>query len=1144
MFTAVVLARTLFRGKTKLVRASTHPTVVFRNKNLLVHIIVWLSVATALADPVEAPTPPSDAALIEQIIAGKKQLDEKGDLDEAVKSQARELFDKALAEMEKAKAAAALIAKFERQVQQAGTELDATKAALASMSTEPKAIEYRDATLAEIEQEASTKGADLEQLRKELAEVDAELKGRAGRRAELPKRLSAAQQVLTEVNNDVKALAEGKGDQTIAAARKLHLSARRRAAEREISACELELKALDARTELLPLLRDLGVRRAAFAEGEIKRLQQIVNDRRKQEAEQQRQKAAREQSMAHPAVQQLLEDNTKLAEQRKLLVEQIADASRHLDNVDGRLDNLRKDFVSIKEKVDAVGLADVVGILLRNYKAALPSLRIYRANVAARRQALGKGQLDQLEYQEQRNALADPRQLARDELKKLDSLPQGDALIELEAVIHDALLAKREYLDSLLADHGIYYDTLLKLKKAEQDLIDETERCRQFIDERVLWIASAAPIGVGDLGGSGAALRWLIRPAAWLEACGTLAADAWRRPLTWIVALTAFLMLIVWRRRIRARIEQLGDQAARGSCCRFLPTIETAALTLLSAAAWPGIAWWLGWRLTVAGDVSVFCKAIGAGLTLAAGVYFVQRILWRACCGKGLAEAHFGWSASALRLLRQNLRWIALIVLPLTFVTVAMGIQENAAWGDSLGRICFVAALACFALFTQRILRPTGGLFQAIIANRPGGWLDRFRYVVYAAAVGIPASLAVLAAAGYYYTAQHLAMRLATTVCLLVGLVLLRALLLRWILVNKRKLAIEEARRRRAAQSEAATGDESPTAELPASSEPDRNVAVIDAQTRRLIGYTLAMAGALALWFAWVDVLPALNILNTVPIPHTSLTLAHLGLAALVLATTLIAAKNIPGLLEMAILQHLPLDAGARYAVATVSRYLITIAGTIFCFAALGVEWSKVQWLVAAMSLGLGFGLQEIFANFVSGLIILFERPVRVGDVVTIGEVSGVVSRIRIRATTITDWDRKELVIPNKEFITGRVLNWTLTNQTNRVVVEVGVAYGSDTELTTKILLGIAQNHPLILADPPPHVVFDAFGASSLNFVMRCYLPNLENRLTVIHELHMAVDREFRAAGIEIAFPQQDIHIRSIDVPVPAMPAIINKLAG
>ena len=272
--------------------------------------------------------------------------------------------------------------------------------------------------------------------------------------------------------------------------------------------------------------------------------------------------------------------------------------------------------------------------------------------------------------------------------------------------------------------------------------------------------------------------------------------------------------------------------------------------------------------------------------------------------------------------------------------------------------------------------------------------------------------------------------------------------------------------------------------------------------------------------------------------------LADLLLAVIVLATTVIAAKNIPGLLEMAVLQHLPFDAGARYAVATVCRYVITVVGLLFGCGIVGIGWSKVQWLVAAMGLGLGFGLQEIFANFISGLIILFERPVRVGDVVTIDGVTGVVSRIRMRATTITDGDRKELIIPNKEFITGRVLNWTLTDPVNRVVINVAVAYGSDTQKAAEILLQVAQQHPIVLDDPPPRVSLESFGDSSLNFVLRCFLPNLDNRGTVIHELHMAIDREFREAGIEMPFPQHDVHVRSIDVPQTVLPPGVAELGA
>jgi potassium efflux system protein len=203
--------------------------------------------------------------------------------------------------------------------------------------------------------------------------------------------------------------------------------------------------------------------------------------------------------------------------------------------------------------------------------------------------------------------------------------------------------------------------------------------------------------------------------------------------------------------------------------------------------------------------------------------------------------------------------------------------------------------------------------------------------------------------------------------------------------------------------------------------------------------------------------------------------------------------------------------------------------GIVVVSTTIGVRWSSVQWLVAAVTVGLGFGLQEIFANFVSGLILLFERPIRVGDIVTVDNVDGVVSKIQMRATTITNWDRKEYVVPNKEFITGRLLNWTLSNQINRIAINLGLAHGSDIQLAHRLLTKIVEEHPAIMKDPGPMVTFEGFGESTLNFVIRCYLPNMDNRLSTIHELHMTIDQEFRAAGIRIAFPQRDIHIRSVE---------------
>jgi len=235
--------------------------------------------------------------------------------------------------------------------------------------------------------------------------------------------------------------------------------------------------------------------------------------------------------------------------------------------------------------------------------------------------------------------------------------------------------------------------------------------------------------------------------------------------------------------------------------------------------------------------------------------------------------------------------------------------------------------------------------------------------------------------------------------------------------------------------------------------------------------------------------------------------------------------KNIPGLLDVVLLRRLPLDAGARFAVATISRYALVMAGVVCSFDMLGFGWSKLQWLVAAMSVGLGFGLQEIFANFVSGIIMLFERPIRINDIVTVGDIDGRVTRINMRATTITDFNRKELIVPNKEFITGRLVNWSLTDPIIRIMIPVGIAYGSDVDKAIRLLRQVAGQNEIVLDDPPPRAIFKEFGDNSLNLELYIHIPHRDLYLDVMHALHLAIDKAYREAGIEIPFPQRDVHL-------------------
>jgi potassium efflux system protein len=258
----------------------------------------------------------------------------------------------------------------------------------------------------------------------------------------------------------------------------------------------------------------------------------------------------------------------------------------------------------------------------------------------------------------------------------------------------------------------------------------------------------------------------------------------------------------------------------------------------------------------------------------------------------------------------------------------------------------------------------------------------------------------------------------------------------------------------------------------------------------------------------------------------TPLTLWHLFEAVLAGFLTLILVKNLPGVIEIMLKRRTTLDGGARFAFSTLVRYSITIIGTVVVFGLLGVTWDKVQWLAAALTFGLGFGLQEIVANFVSGLILLVERPVRVGDVVTIGNLMGKVTRIQIRATTITLWDRSEMIVPNKEFITTKLVNWTLSDSKRRIEIPLRIAYGADLEQVKKILVDAAEQHPAVLDDPAPHVLLLGFGDDAINFELR-FVVDFGQGLATKDQVQMAINQAFRKQGVEFALPKSEVRFIS-----------------
>ena len=259
---------------------------------------------------------------------------------------------------------------------------------------------------------------------------------------------------------------------------------------------------------------------------------------------------------------------------------------------------------------------------------------------------------------------------------------------------------------------------------------------------------------------------------------------------------------------------------------------------------------------------------------------------------------------------------------------------------------------------------------------------------------------------------------------------------------------------------------------------------------------------------------------------HVSLQM--LGLAGLAFYLAIQISWLLQAMSETQFFLRRNIDRGVRDAIKKLIHYAVVLIGFMVALSFLGVRLQNFVVLLGAFGVGIGFGLQDIVNNFLSGLILLFERPIKVGDVVLIDGEYGTVSRIGLRSTVVQSLDESELIVPNSQMISQKVTNWTLSSRRVRLVIPVGVAYGSNLEKVLAILSEAAKEHVEVLDDPTPTPLFRQFGNSSLDFELRVWISNVDNRPRIQNELLLDIDRRFREEGIEIPFPQQDLHLRSV----------------
>ena len=504
----------------------------------------------------------------------------------------------------------------------------------------------------------------------------------------------------------------------------------------------------------------------------------------------------------------------------------------------------------------------------------------------------------------------------------------------------------------------------------------------------------------------------------------------------------------------------------------------------------------------------------------------------------GILVRHFGFSKESAAALQDVTKRIIVSVVLLLNTSIFSNVMDTGLANDVLGEInTIVALLFCIVIIAPRFVRTEKSLSSNTTDQRDRTLLKIMRILLQL----VPVILIVLIALGYYYTALNLITHIINTYIAWVVWSLVRHTIYRGVTVASRRLAYRRLQEKRQ-QKQQDSSDASASDDVVVITEQEEGLALNEVRSQLLRFADLFIWTALfaIFYYVWSDLVTVVSYLRDITLwQQTSTTeagvvtetisLFNLIVALIIVVITYILVRNIPGILEVLIFSRVKLSPGTPYTITKLLTYILVAVGGAWAFSTLGMSWSKLQWLFAALSVGLGFGMQEIFANFVSGIILLFERPIRVGDTVTINDVTGTVAKIRIRAITMIDPDRKEVIVPNKSFVTGQVTNWALSNTVTRLVVSVGVAYGSDLELVKRLLLQAANEQPNILKEPEPRALFLTFGASTLDHELRVYVGQVSERNDTLDALNRRVNELFAENNIDIAFNQLDIFIKNKD---------------
>lgn len=1008
---------------------------------------------------------------------------------------------------------------------------------IASLNDSPKTLRTTMSS-AELDQEILQVSSQLLEEGRQAQQEQDRAREISDSLSQLPQDQTEARRAMTESERRLQSAGNGgttPQSQTQLAARQAENAANKARVD------EIELAQLSAnnRQELARMRADAHQRKAAQLDNYLQLLRNQLNDQRQREAEL---ALARTEQLAEnsgdlpPSISDQFRVNRDLSgalNQQAQRMDLVASQQRLATN---QIIQVRQALTTLREQSQWLGASSLLGEALRAQVARLPEMpksqqidnemaqlrvqRLYYEDLLERQEALRKAHQ------------ADGQPFTNDQKRILDA----------------QLKTQRELLNSLISGCDTLILEITKLKVANTQLQDALTEVKDATHRYLFWTADVSPISLSyplelakdlsrllsldTLGQLGKALAMMFTSRATVL------------PIIGAVLLVGFS--ISSRRHFNGFLDRSASKVGKVTQDRFRLTIRTVFWSILVALPLPVLWGALGYGLQNAWPYPI-AVAIGDGITATLPLLWAFMISAAFARKNGLFIVHFRWPQSRVaRAMRYYSLSIGLIV-PLIMLLIAFSNLEDRQFSSSLGRLCFILICGAISLVTVSLKR--AGI--PLHLDKEGNGENIINRVLWNLMIAIPLLAALASAIGYLATAQALLARLETSVAIWFLLLIIYHIIRRWMLIQRRRLGFDRARARRAdilanrARSEEEKEQGAQNVDAIEIEEPVIDLDAISAQSLRLVRSILTLIALVSVIVLWSEIHSAFGFLENIRLwdVNTSIqgvesiqpiTLGSVLIAILVFIITTQLVRNMPALLELALLQHLDLTPGTGYAITTLTKYVLLLIGGLLGFSLIGIEWSKLQWLVAALGVGLGFGLQEIFANFISGLIILFEKPIRIGDTVTIRDLTGSITRINTRATTITDWDRKEIIVPNKAFITEQFVNWSLSDSVTRVVLTIPAPAKVSSEEVTTILKQAAERCSYVLDTPPPEAFLVDLQQGIQLFELRVHAAEMGHRMPLRHELHQLILQGFDQHGIEMPFPPFQMRMETLGKKAPA----------